>query len=89
MRVGELLIARHQAVGDGPDVHEPGLHRTLRAAPVMPAQRHDPGLVQRQDLVRGGGESLDKQQLETQRKMNERLGKLLDLYQAPSVVAVE
>ena len=37
----------------------------------------------------GGGQSLDKQQLETQQSMNERLGKLVDLYAAPTVVAVD
>ncbi len=40
-------------------------------------------------MMRGGGQSLDKQQLETQQSMNERLGKLVDLYAAPTVVAVD
>ncbi|MCL2001452.1 MAG: hypothetical protein FWG74_08470, partial [Planctomycetes bacterium] len=37
----------------------------------------------------GGGKAIEQRQLETQQKMADRLGKLVDLYQAPTVVAME
>jgi hypothetical protein len=57
--IGELLVARHQTVGDRLDVHEPGVHQAVGAPAAVAAERDDPGLVQRKDFVWLRSESLD------------------------------
>src|SRR5215207_8867541 len=77
-RIGELLVARHLAVRDRPDMDEASVDRTRGTRPAMPTAGEHADLVEPKDLVRAGGEPLDVGQDRPKHARDDRVGSVVD-----------
>jgi hypothetical protein len=77
LRVGELFVARHVAVGDRPDVHETGVDRAGRTFPSVPTAGDHSDIVKCEDLVQVGSERLDIGENRTEHVRNDRVASVV------------